>query len=145
MNVKEQIENLRAQIKYHNEKYYDMDQPEITDYEYDKLYKELKRLEEEFPEFISSDSPTQKVGSSVKRELRKVQHDVPVISLQDVFTKEDIYNFVNKVNSQVSDPKFVVEMKIDGLTVMLRYHNGKLTEGITRGMARLENQFTKIF
>ncbi|MEK5478161.1 NAD-dependent DNA ligase LigA [Paenibacillus sp. FSL R5-0407] len=133
MNVKEQIENLRAQIKYHNEKYYDMDQPEITDYEYDKLYKELKRLEEEFPEFISSDSPTQKVGSSVKRELRKVQHDVPVISLQDVFTKEDIYNFVNKVNSQVSDPKFVVEMKIDGLTVMLRYHNGKLTEGITRG------------
>lgn len=132
MNVKEQIENLRAQVKYHDEKYED-NQPEITDYEYDQLYKELLTLEEQHPEFMSEDSPTQKVRGTVKRELKKVRHDVPVISLQDVFTKEDIYNFVNKVSSQVYNPKFVVEMKIDGLTVMLRYHNGKLTEGITRG------------
>ncbi|REE84547.1 DNA ligase (NAD+) [Paenibacillus taihuensis] len=133
MNVREQIENLRAQVRYHDEKYHGMDQEEITNYEYDQLYKELLTLEEQYPEFMSEDSPTQKVGGTVKRELRKVRHDVPVISLQDVFTKEDVYNFVKKVSEQVSNPKFVVEMKIDGLTVMLRYHNGKLTEGITRG------------
>ena len=132
MEVVDRIEQLRTLIKYHDEKY-DDNQPEITDYEYDQLYKELVTLEEQYPEFMSEDSPTQKVWGTVKRELRKVRHDVPVISLQDVFEKEEIYNFVNKVSLQVSNPKFVVEMKIDGLTVMLRYHNGKLTEGITRG------------
>ncbi len=133
MNVRERIEELRKLIEYHNKRYYDEEQPEITDYEYDQLANELEELENKYPEYVTADSPTQKVGGSVKRELRKVEHDVPVISLQDAFTKEDIYNFVNKVSSQVSNPKFVVEMKIDGLTVMLRYHNGKLTEGITRG------------
>ncbi|MEK5101027.1 NAD-dependent DNA ligase LigA [Cytobacillus sp. FSL M8-0252] len=133
MNIIERIVELRNLIKYHNDLYYDKEQPEITDYEYDRLVQELKTLENEHPEFISPDSPTQEVGGTVKRELRKVQHDVPVISLQDAFSKEDIYEFVNKVKSQITNPKFVVEMKIDGLTVMLRYHNGKLTEGITRG------------
>lgn len=133
MNVKERIEHLRILIKYHNEKYYDKDQPEITDFEYDKLSKELKSLEEQFPEFINSDSPTQYVPGTVKRELRKVQHDVPVMSLQDAFTIDEIYNFVKKVKNQIENPKFIVETKIDGLTVLLRYHQGKLTEGITRG------------
>lgn len=133
MNVKERIEKLRNLIKYHNTLYYDNEQPEITDYEYDQLVKELKTLENENPEYFSTDSPTQKVGGTVKRELRKAQHDVPVISLQDAFSKEEIYDFVNKVKSQLSNPKFVVEKKIDGLTVMLRYRNGNLTEGITRG------------
>ncbi|MEB4799032.1 NAD-dependent DNA ligase LigA, partial [Paenibacillus chondroitinus] len=133
MNVRERIEELRKLIEYHDKRYYDEEQPEITDYEYDRIANELEELETKHPEYVNADSPTQKVGGSVKRELRKVVHDVPVISLQDAFTKEEIYNFVNKVSSQVSNPKFVVEMKIDGLTVMLRYHNGKLTEGITRG------------
>ncbi|WP_342540407.1 NAD-dependent DNA ligase LigA [Heyndrickxia sp. FSL K6-6286] len=132
MNVKDRIEELRNQIVYHNNLYYDKDQPEITDYEYDQLVQELKTLENENSEYLT-DSPLQQVGGTVKRELRKVQHDVPVISLQDAFSKEEIYNFVNKVKSQLIKPKFVVEKKIDGLTVMLRYHNGKLTEGITRG------------
>lgn len=133
MEIKDRIEHLRALIKYHNEKYYDLDEPEITDYEYDQLLNELKNLEAQYPEFISSDSPTQKVGGTVKRELRKVRHDVPVISLQDAFTKEDVYAFVEKVKSQIPNSKFVVEMKIDGLTVLLRYREGKLVEGITRG------------
>lgn len=133
MDVKVRIEELRRLIEYHNEKYYDEEQPEITDYEYDQLARELEELENKYPEYVTADSPTQKVGGSVKRELRKVEHDVPVISLQNVFTKEEIYSFVNRVCSQVSNPKFVVEMKIDGLSVMLRYHDGKLTEGITRG------------
>ncbi|OAB41798.1 NAD-dependent DNA ligase LigA [Paenibacillus antarcticus] len=133
MNVKEQIENLRSQVKYHNEKYYDLDQQEITDYEYDQLSNELKKLEAQYPEINSSDSPTKKVGGAVKRELRKVRHDVPVISLQDAFTKDEIYAFVEKVKSQIPNPKFVVELKIDGLSVLIRYREGKLVEGITRG------------
>lgn len=133
MNVRERIEELRKLIEYHDKKYHSEEQPEITDYEYDRLANELEVLESEHPEYVIADSPTQKVGGSVKRELRKVKHDVPVISLQDAFTKEEIYSFVNRVSSQVTNPKFVVELKIDGLTVMLRYHNGKLTEGITRG------------
>ncbi|MGG1552362.1 NAD-dependent DNA ligase LigA [Paenibacillus ferrarius] len=132
MELKDRIEQLRTLIKYHDKKY-DENQPEIDDYEYDQLYKELKNLEEQHPEFMSNDSPTQKIGGTVKRELRKVRHDVPVISLQDAFTKDDVYSFVDKVKDQIINPKFVVEMKIDGLTVMLRYHQGKLTEGITRG------------
>lgn len=133
MNLKEKIKELSEIIKYHNKRYYDDDQPEVTDFEYDRLVRELKELEEQYPDYLDKNSPTQTVGGTVKRELRKVEHDVPVISLQNVFTKEEIYNFINRVSAQVSNPKFVVEMKIDGLTVMLRYHNGKLTEGITRG------------
>lgn len=133
VEIKDRMEHLRTLIQFHNEKYYDQDQPEITDYEYDQLVNELRSLEAQHPEFVNSDSPTQKVGGTVKRELRKVKHDVPVISLQDVFTKEEVYSFVDKVKTQITNPKFVVEKKIDGLTVMLRYHEGKLTEGVTRG------------
>jgi DNA ligase (NAD+) len=133
MEVKERIEQLRDLIRYHNERYYDQDEPEISDYEYDAMMNELKALEAEHPEFVTPDSPTQKVGGTVKRELRKVRHDVPVISLQDQFTREEVYAFVEKVKAQVPDSRFVVEMKIDGLTVMLRYREGRLVEGITRG------------
>jgi DNA ligase (NAD+) len=133
MEVKERIEQLRDLIRYHNERYYDQDEPEISDYEYDELMNELKALETEHPELVTPDSPTQKVGGTVKRELRKVRHDVPVISLQDQFTREEVYAFVEKVKAQVPDSRFVVEMKIDGLTVMLRYREGRLVEGITRG------------
>jgi len=133
MNVKDRIEYLRQAIEYHNKRYYDMDQPEITDYEYDQLYSELKSLEEQYTEYAVQESPTKAVGGTVKRELRKVQHDVPVISLLDAFTKAEIYSFVQKITDQTDAPKFIVEMKIDGLTVMLRYRDGKLVEGITRG------------
>lgn len=133
MDIKARIDELRKEIEYHNNKYYNEDSPEISDYEYDKLSLELRKLEEEYPEFNIENSPTKKVGGSVKRELRKVEHDVPVISLQDVFGKEEVYDYVNKMISELNHPKFVVEKKIDGLSVVLRYHNGKLTEGITRG------------
>lgn len=133
MDIKKRIEELRKIIEYHNDKYYNQDDAEITDYEYDQLSLELRKLEEEYPEFATSDSPTQKVGGTVKRELRKVQHDVPVISLQDVFSKEEVYSFVNKMIQELGSPSFVVEKKIDGLSVVLRYRDGKLVEGITRG------------
>lgn len=133
MDIKKRIEELRKIIEYHNDKYYNQDDPEIQDYEYDQLSLELRRLEQEHPEFALQDSPTQKVGGTVKRELKKVRHDVPVISLQDVFSKEEIYAFVNKMRLELDNPSFVVEKKVDGLSVVLRYHDGRLTEGITRG------------
>lgn len=133
MDIKKRIEELREKIRYHNDRYYNQDDAEISDYEYDQLSLELRKLEQEYPEFAVYDSPTQKVGGTVKRELRKVQHDVPVISLQDVFSKEEVYNFVNKMIQELESPTFVVERKVDGLSVVLRYYDGKLTEGITRG------------
>ncbi|MDP4180266.1 MAG: NAD-dependent DNA ligase LigA [Bacillota bacterium] len=133
MDVRKKIEELRKTIEYHNERYYNQDDPEISDYDYDQLSLELRRLEKEHPEFAVVDSPTQKVGGTAKRELRKVQHDVPVISLQDVFAKEDIYSFVSKMIEELGDPTFIVEKKIDGLSVVLRYNDSKLVEGITRG------------
>ncbi|HPU42333.1 MAG TPA: NAD-dependent DNA ligase LigA, partial [Acetivibrio clariflavus] len=133
MDIKKRIEELRKTIEYHNDKYYNQDDPEISDYEYDQLSLELRKLEQEYPEFAAPDSPTQKVGGTVKRELRKVQHDVPVISLQDVFSKEEVYSFVYKMIQELGDPTFVVERKVDGLSVVLRYKDGVLVEGITRG------------
>ncbi|BAH08122.1 NAD-dependent DNA ligase LigA [Clostridium kluyveri] len=133
MDIKKRIDELRKIIEYHNDKYYNQDDPEITDYEYDKLYVELRNLENSHPEYKIQSSPTQKVGGTVKRELRKVKHDIPVVSLQDVFSKEEVYSFVEKITSEVTYPKFVVEKKIDGLTVVLRYYNGELKEAITRG------------
>lgn len=133
MDIKKRIEELRKTIEYHNDRYYNQDDPEITDYEYDQLSLELRKLEKEHPEFATADSPTRKVGGKAKRELRKVQHDVPVVSLQDVFSKEEVYSFVNKMVQELGNPAFVVERKVDGLSVVLRYTNGILTEGITRG------------
>lgn len=133
MDIKKKIEDLRKTIEYHNDRYYNQDDAEISDYEYDQLSLELRKLEKEYPEYAIYDSPTQKVGGTAKRELRKVQHDVPVISLQDVFSKEDVYSFVNKMIQELGSPTFVVERKIDGLSVVLRYNEGKLVEGITRG------------
>lgn len=133
MDIKNRIEELRKTIAYHNDKYYNQDESEISDYEYDAISLDLRKLEQEYPEFMIQDSPTQKVGGSVKRELRKAQHDVPVNSLQDVFSKEEVYSFVNKMIEELEDPAFVIEKKVDGLSVVLRYNNGNFVEGITRG------------
>ena len=131
--IEERIKALRKEIEYHNERYYDQDSPEISDHDYDKLSLELRALEKDYPEFASADSPTQKVGGTVKRELKKVAHDIPVISLQDAFSKEEVASFVDKVTAELGETVFVVEKKIDGLSVVLRYHDGELTEALTRG------------
>lgn len=133
INTKERIEALRELIEYHNDKYYNQDAPEISDFEYDQLTQELKQLEKENPELVVASSPTQKVGGTFKRELRKVAHDVPVISLSDVFSKQEVYAFVNKMIQELGEVQFVVEKKIDGLSVVLRYYEGMFKEGITRG------------
>lgn len=111
-----------------------MDSPEITDYEYDRMMLELKELEGEFPEFVSKDSPTQKVGGSAKREAGVlVAHRVPMLSLQDMFSKEEVEEFVTQMQEQLEEPEFVVEYKIDGLSMALRYEEGQLKLALTRG------------
>jgi DNA ligase (NAD+) len=134
MDIKQEIENLREQLKYHNDRYYNQDDPEISDYEYDQLSLRLRKLEQENPGYMQADSPTQKVGGTAKREAGiLVKHNVPMLSLQDVFQKEEVYAFVEKVQKERSDAEFTVEKKIDGLSVSLRYTEGNLTMGVTRG------------
>lgn len=132
---------LKATILYHNDRYYNQDNPEITDYEYDMMMQELKGLEQKHPKYITSDSPTQKVGGSAKREAGVlVRHNVPMLSLQDVFSKEDVDAFVADMQEQLVDPTFVVEYKIDGLSMALRYVNGKLDVAVTRGDGVLQGE-----
>ena len=134
MEIQEKIEALRKEIEYHVERYYNQDDPEITDYEYDQKMNELKRLEREHPEYVTPDSPTQKVGGSAKREAGVlVEHNVPMLSLQDVFDRGGVENFVAEMKKQLDDPEFVVEYKIDGLSLSLRYEYGELKLAETRG------------
>lgn len=134
MDEKTRIDELRAQIEYHSNRYYNEDNPEISDYEFDMLMQELKKLEEEHPEYASDNSPTKKVGGTAKREAGVlVRHNVPMLSLQDVFSKEDVLLFVEEMQQQLDEPEFVVEYKIDGLSMSLRYANGDLQLAETRG------------
>lgn len=134
MTPEERIRDLRGQIAYHSDRYYNQDSPAITDYEFDQLMLELKKLEKEHPELVTPDSPTQKVGGSAKRTAGVlVRHNVPMLSLQDVFSKEEVFEFVEQMREQTDDPEFVVEYKIDGLSLVLRYENGALALAETRG------------
>ena len=136
--AEKRIKELREKTEYYAKKYYDDDKPEISDFEYDMLMLELRALESQYPEFISKNSLTQKVGGTVKKGFQKVEHEVPLQSLQDVFNFEEIENFIEKVKNQaeengIKEPKFVVETKIDGLSAALEYKNGKFIRGATRG------------
>ena len=136
--AKERIKELREQVEYHAKKYYDEDKPEISDFEYDMLMVELRNLEKEFPEFQSKESLTQKVGGHVKEGFQKVTHEVPLQSLQDVFSLEDVKEYVMKIEQKAEENKiekvtYVVETKIDGLSAALEYKNGEFVRGATRG------------
>ncbi len=134
MDIKAKIDELRTKIEYHSNLYYNEDKPEISDYEYDMLMQELKKLEQKHPEFVDSNSPTQKVGGTAKRQAGVlVRHNVPMLSLQDVFSKEEILKFVEEMQEQLDEPEFVVEYKIDGLSLSLRYEYGDLKLAETRG------------
>ncbi len=132
--VKAELVRLRKEIRRHNKKYYELDAPEISDYEYDKLMTRLKELEAAYPEFITPTSPTQTIGGAARREAGKlVAHDIKMLSLQDVFNREEVEDFINDAIAKLSSPEFVVEEKIDGLSLALRYEDGKLIQAITRG------------
>lgn len=132
--VKKELQELRKVIRYHNNRYYNEDNPEISDYEYDQLMLRLKGIEAKYPELITKNSPTQVVGGNALRTAGVlVKHDVPMLSLQDVFSREEIFAFVHDLQQELDDPEFVVEEKIDGLSMALRYENGELVRAITRG------------
>ena len=128
------VQELRKCLEYHSNRYYNMDSPEITDQEYDSMMRELRGLEQEFPDLVTKDSPTQKVGGTAKREAGVlVKHNVPMLSLQDVFSREEVEEFVGEMQEQLENPEFVVEYKIDGLSMALRYEEGILKLAVTRG------------
>lgn len=132
--IKEEIEKLRKELEYHNKKYYDEDNPEISDFEYDKLSLRLRKLEKEYPEYANENSPTKKVGGHSKNIFSQVKHDVQMQSLQDVFSYDDVGEFVFKMQEEYGENiEFTVETKIDGLSVSLEYENGVLVKGSTRG------------
>ena len=131
--AKERIKELTDLLNYHNRKYYVEDNPEISDMEYDKLLRELEILEEENPEYVSSLSPTKRVGGAVLSEFESVVHEVPMESLQDAFNETEIYDFDKRVKNVLSPNGYVVEHKIDGLSVSLEYRNGEFSRGSTRG------------
>ena len=137
MNIEEakkRIDELKASLEYHSNRYYNEDAPEISDYEYDMMMRELKSLEKEYPNLVDASSPTQHVGGKAKREAGVlVRHNVPMLSLQDVFSKEEVEDFVREMEEKLDHPEFVVEYKIDGLSMSLRYESGKLVMAETRG------------
>ncbi len=164
--ARKRIEELKKITNYHAKKYYDDDEPEISDFEYDMLMLELRNLEKEFPEFISKDSLTQHVGGNVKEGFEKVEHEVPLQSLQDIFDFEELHNFDERVRKSLEketeledgqieffedenkkekelDLKYIVETKIDGLSVSLEYKNGNFVRGATRGNGLVGEDITE--
>ena len=135
--AKKQVKELREKLEYYANKYYDEDAPEISDYEYDMMMNRLKALEKQFPELITPDSLTQKVGGHVKEGFKQVTHEVPLQSLQDVFSFEELEEFDTRVRKQAEEENeelnYVVETKIDGLSVALEYIDGVFVRGATRG------------
>ena len=133
MSPKDRIEELTAQLTQANYRYYVLDDPTRQDFEYDHLLRELEELEAAYPEFASADSPTKRVGGEALSQFEKVNHPVPLMSLQDVFSREELKDFLEKI--QVTEPTaaFSVEPKIDGLSVALEYVNGQFVRGATRG------------
>ncbi len=145
--AKKRIKELRKTIEYHNKKYYDDDEPEISDFEYDMLSNELKNIEKQYPELITKDSNTQKVGGHVKKGFKEVEHEVPLQSLQDIFDFDELIEFDNRIKKQSEElnkpTKYVVETKIDGLSAALKYENGILVQGATRGNGLIGEDVTE--
>ena len=141
--AKKRIDELNKLTAYYASKYYDDDNPEISDFEYDMLMNELKNLEKQFPEFINADSLTQKVGGTVKEGFEKVTHVVPLQSLQDVFSYDELYSFDERMKKFNQDIKYVVETKIDGLSVALEYKKGEFIKGATRGNGQIGEDITE--
>lgn len=139
----QEMRRLEGLIEYHSKKYHDEDSPEISDYEYDRLFERLKTLEKEYPRFASPNSPTFRVGGHVAEKFEKVSHPVRLGSLTDVFDYEGVADFYRRVKTQFPDADFVVECKIDGLSVALEYIDGIFVRGATRGNGLVGEDVTR--
>ena len=132
--AKKEIERLRKEIEHHNYRYYVLDQPEISDYDYDRLYKRLQELERQYPNYITPDSPTQRVGGEPLKEFRTVEHRVKMLSLDNTYSEEEIRNFDKRVRKSLHEPvSYEATLKIDGVAVTLSYRDGRFVLGATRG------------
>ena len=141
--AKNKISKLREQINFHNKKYYDEDAPVIDDYEYDLLLRELENIEAQFPELLDKNSPTQKVGGNAAAKFSPVEHKVPMQSLHDSFSYDELRKFDNRLKNAQPDIEYVVEPKIDGLSVSLEYENGVFVRGSTRGDGNVGEDITE--
>ncbi|OUP25116.1 DNA ligase (NAD(+)) LigA [Gemmiger sp. An194] len=141
--AQQRVLELRRVIEYNNRLYYDRDAPELEDFEYDALNRELKELEAQFPQLITPDSPTQHVGGTPSGKFAKVTHAVKMESLQDAFSYEELRDFDRRVRGEGIEPRYVVEVKIDGLSVSLEYENGAFVRGSTRGDGVVGEDVTK--
>ena len=143
MTPKERIMELTALLNEANHRYYVLDDPTMPDFEYDRLLRELENLEGDHPEHAQADSPTKRVGGAALSQFEKVSHPVPLMSLQDVFSPEELTEFLHKVKESCPDAQFSVEPKIDGLSVALEYENGVFVRGATRGDGNVGEDVTE--
>jgi DNA ligase (NAD+) len=143
--VKKYIEDLRKKIHYHNYRYYVLDEPEISDAEYDRLFQELEELERKHPELVTSDSPTQRIGVKPLEKFGTYEHSIPMLSLNSVITEEEVRDFDERVRRMLGNEEieYVVEPKIDGLAMELIYENGVFTVGSTRGDGKTGEDITQ--
>lgn len=143
--IEKKIEALREEIREHDYKYYILTQPKISDQEYDKLYKELEKLEAENPELITPDSPTQRVGSDLTKVFKPVEHKVPMLSLSNTYSEEELYDFDRRVREGLKNDEkieYIVELKIDGASVSINYVDGALKTAATRGDGTVGEEIT---
>src|SRR5256885_10325406 len=134
-DTEKKIETLREKIRHHEHLYYVLDNPEISDLEFDKLMQELQQLEADNPKLITPDSPTQRVGGKPREGFVKVAHSIPMLSLDNAYSEEELRAWERRVHelSGRKDIEYVCELKLDGMSLALRYDDGKLVRGITRG------------
>src|SRR5205809_7348499 len=143
--AKTRIESLRRDIEEHNRRYYEEAAPTITDREYDRLYRELVDLETKFPDLVTSDSPTQSVGGKPLQAFSQIQHRLPMLSLDNTYSKEEVANFYKRITRLLRDEKIpvVIEPKVDGVAVSLMYENGRLKYAATRGDGSVGDDITR--
>ncbi|MEZ5476339.1 MAG: hypothetical protein R3E95_02215 [Thiolinea sp.] len=137
--IEQTLESLRTQLRYHNHRYYVLDDPEIPDAEYDRLFQALQALEEAHPERVTPDSQTQRVGAAPLSEFAEVRHALPMLSLGNVFSDEELLAFDKRIRDRLKDDAeitYMAEPKLDGLAISIRYQDGVLVRAATRGMEK---------
>ena len=143
MNYQERMAQLRQELNQAGYRYYVLDDPAMSDYDYDRLLRELEELEQAHPEEITADSPTQRVGGQVLESFQQVEHPVPLESLQDVFSPEEVAEFTGRMEEAMGAPVYSVEPKVDGLSVAIEYRDGQFFRGATRGDGRVGEDVTE--
>jgi len=144
-DLRQRLEELKREIHYHNYRYHVLDDPVISDYEYDRLVQELRQIEAEHPEWVTPDSPTQRLGAGISEKFTKVRHPAPILSLSNAFSEADVrawFERISKLDERVRQTSFTVEPKIDGLTVVLHYRQGIFVQGATRGDGEVGEDIT---